>query len=232
MYESIMTEINAIEAQYTTEQVVSRQRVEDHGEVYTSEKEVVAMIDLVDQEVVRHEATVLEPACGNGNFLAEVVKRKLKKIADEYRGSQIEFERYGIIAMGCVYGIDILPDNVANCKQRLFDIFEKFYIALFGKKIKDACLQSVKYILNRNIVWGDALTFTKGGDESLPIVFSEWKPVKGMIKRRDFCFKGLLDHAEVTELPLFSDLGKEVYLPTPIREYPLTSYLKVSNVNE
>jgi len=68
-------------------QVKSRQRVQDHGEVFTNEREVNAMLDMVKQETERIESRFLEPACGDGNFLAEVLRRKLAVVNARYRRS-------------------------------------------------------------------------------------------------------------------------------------------------
>lgn len=214
----------------TEDQVVSKKRVEDHGEVYTAKREVDAMLDLTQQEVTRIESRILEPACGNGNFLAEVLSRKLKVIADRYSKSQIEYERYSIITVGSLYGLDILADNVSACRARLLDIFSEAYKRLFRSAIKNECLESIKYILSKNIIWGDALTL-QALPTNEPIVFAEWSSAhEGMIKRRDYCFKGLIQHAEISGLPLFSDLGEEVFIPTPVKEHPVTGYFKIANV--
>jgi hypothetical protein len=214
----------------TKKQVVSRRRVADHGEVYTAEREVTAMLDLVKQGTARIESRFLEPACGKGNFLAEILVRKLRVVESRYGNSQLDYERNAILAVSSVYGIDILNDNVLECRQRLFDVFKQQYQTLFKEAATDCCRIAVKYILERNIVWGDALTLKTAGQTPHPIVFSEWSPVNGsMLKRRDFTFLGLLDYAATRELPLFSDLGEHVFIPTPVKEYPLTHFLRVAD---
>src|SRR5271156_1634216 len=100
-------------------QVVSKQRVLDHGEVLTSNREVNAMLDLVKQEVERIDSRFLEPACGNGNFLTAILERKLRVVENRYGKSQLDYERYAILAMSSIYGIDILEDNVQQCRHRL-----------------------------------------------------------------------------------------------------------------
>jgi SAM-dependent methyltransferase len=211
------------------QQVISRKRVADHGEVYTAPREVNAMLDLVRQETERIDSRFLEPACGTGNFLTEILKRKLQVVQARYGKSPLEYERYAILAVSSLYGIDILEDNVMECRRRLFDIFDRRYDSLF----KEECRESVTYILERNIIWGDALTLQTVGENPQPIVFSEWSPVNSnMIKRRDFTFRELLYNAEIRARPLFSDLGEEVFLPEPVREYPLVHYLKVADVQQ
>ena len=214
-------------------QVVSKKRVADHGEVYTGKREVNAMLDLVKQETERIESRFLEPACGTGNFLTEILERKLRIVESRYSKSQLEYERNAILAVSSIYGIDILEDNVQQCRQRLFGIFDLNYLRLFKNKTNDNCRESVRYILERNIIHGDALSLKTGGDNPKPIVFSEWSPVNGsMLKRRDFTFHGLLEHAAIKELPLFSDLGEDVFIPKPVKEYTLTHFLEVVDVDK
>ena len=124
-------------------QVKSRQRVSDHGEVFTAEREVNAMLDLVKQETERIDSRFLEPACGNGNFLAEVIKRKLAVVNSRYSSSQLEWERYSVVAVSSIYGVDILQDNVHECRERLFGIFNDIYTRHFSDKCKPECLRSV-----------------------------------------------------------------------------------------
>lgn len=214
-------------------QVVSKKRVADHGEVYTAKREVDAMLDLVKQETERIESRFLEPACGTGNFLVEVLDRKLHIVETRYSKSQLEYERNAILAVSSIYGIDILEDNVMGCRKRLFDTFDQIYTSLFKKTAKEECRNAIKFILTRNIIWGDALDLKTVGDNPKPIVFSEWSPVNGsMLKRRDFTFHGLLEHAAIKELPLFSDLGEDVFIPKPVKEYPLTHFLEVADADK
>jgi hypothetical protein len=213
-------------------QVVSKQRVADHGEVLTGKREVNSMLDLVKSETERIDSRFLEPACGTGNFLTEILERKLRVVEARYGKNQLDYERYAILAVSSIYGIDILEDNVQQCRQRLFGIFDLNYLRLFKNKTNDSCRESVRYILERNIIQGDALSLKTVGDKPKPIIFSEWSPVNGsMLKRRDFTFHGLLEHASMMELPLFSDLGEDVFIPTPEKEYPLTHFLEVANAD-
>ena len=214
-------------------QVVSKKRVTDHGEVYTGRREVNAMLDLVNQETERIESRFLEPACGTGNFLTEILERKLRVVVSRYVKSQLEFERNAILAVSSIYGIDILEDNVVECRKRLFDIFDQKYSSLYRDDAKEECRNAVQYILELNIIRGDALTLKTVGESPQPIVFSEWSPVNGsMIKRRDFAFHVLLSHEGMRELPLFSDLGEDVFIPDPLKEYPLIHFLRVADAEQ
>lgn len=209
-------------------QTKSKQRVSDHGEVFTSEREVNAMLDLVKQETERIDSRFLEPACGTGNFLVEILNRKLNVVISKYKKSQLEFERYAIIAVSSIYGIDILEDNVEECRNRLFKIVNDAYISIFKANCKEECRESIKYILEKNILRGDALTLKKVDSEQ-PIVFAEWSPVNGsMIKRRDYTMANLLENQPMDGMNLFSDLGDKAFIPQPVAEYTLTHFLKLS----
>lgn len=227
-------------------QVISRKRVSDHGEVLTAKREVNAMLDLVKQETERIESRFLEPACGNGNFLTAVLERKLAVVEKRYCRSQLEFERYAVLAVSSIYGIDILEDNVRQCRDRLYNIFDsEFYSRLFKSRARNQCREAVRFILDRNIIWGDALTLKTVGEKPEHIVFSEWSPVNGsMLKRRDFTFSELLRHEEAMQaplfpglenegqLPLFSDLGEEVFIPTPEKEYPPVHFMEIAHAQQ
>ena len=209
-------------------QVISKKRVSDHGEVFTAKREVNAMLDLVKQETQRIDSRFLEPACGTGNFLAEVLERKLFVVDDRYRNSQLEYERYAVIAVSSIYGIDILEDNVIECRNRLFNIFSEKYDKLYKEAVKQDCKKAIRFILDKNIIWGNALDLKTVSDNPQPIVFAEWSPVNGsMIKRRDFTFHGLLEQEHYKGLPLFSDMGDDVFIPEPVKEYPLIHFLEL-----
>lgn len=209
--------------------MISKQRVADHGEVLTGTREVTAMLDLVKSETERIDSRFLEPACGTGNFLIEILNRKLRVVEARYVKSQLEYERYAILAVSSLYGIDILEDNVRQCRRRLFEIVDWHYRRLFWDQARDDYGASVRYLLARNIVHGDALSLKTVGDPPQPIVFSEWSPVNGsLLKRRDFAFHALLHRDMDTERPLRSDLGEAVFIPTPVKEYPPTHFLKMA----
>jgi hypothetical protein len=209
-----------------TKQVKSKKRVADHGEVFTSEREVNAMLDLVKQETERIDSRFLEPACGTGNFLVEILNRKLKIVKDRYKKSQIEFERNAIIAISSIYGVDILQDNAIECRDRLFEIFDVIYTRLYKTNCKEDCKTSVKFLLKRNILWGDALDFTNPETKE-PIVFSEWSAINGsMIKRRDYVFKFLVEQTH--QFSMFNDEGNPAAIDEPVKDFPITHFLKIA----
>lgn len=211
--------------------IKTRQRVADHGEVFTAEREVNAMLDLVKPETERIDSRFLEPACGSGNFLIEVLRRKLVIVEERYGKGQLEFERYAIVAIGSIYGVDLLEDNAAECRERLFGHFDEVYSRLFGEACRTECRASARYVLDRNIICGDALTMKTAGRKPEPIVFSEWSPVNGsLVKRRDYSLAHLLVYQPMEGPSLFSDLGEEAFIPKPVRDFPLTHYLKLAEV--
>jgi len=194
--------------------------VTNHGEVFTRKREVNVMLDLVKQETERIESRFLEPAYGTGNFLAEILERKLRVVEKRYRRIQLEYERNAVLAISSIYGIDILQDNVETCCNRLFNIFDQKYTTLFKTTAKEKCRKTVKYILQCNIIWGDALTLKTVSENPKLLVFSEWSLFNGsMLKCRDFTFRGLLKHEGMKELPLFSELGEDVFIPIQDKEY-------------
>jgi hypothetical protein len=209
----------------TDKQVKSKKRVTDHGEVFTNEREVNAMLDLVKHETERIDSRFLEPACGNGNFLAEVLRRKLNIVDQRYSKSQIEWERYAVIAVSSIYGVDILEDNAQECRERLFKIFDERYTSLFKDKCKVECRQSIKFLFGRNILWGDALDFTNP-ETKQPIIFSEWSAVNGsMLKRRDYMFKFLVEKTH--QFSMFNDEGNAAAIDEPVKDFPLIHFLKL-----
>jgi hypothetical protein len=206
-------------------QVKSKKRVADHGEVFTSEREVNAMLDLVKDETERIDSRFLEPACGTGNFLAEILNRKLKIVEKRYANVQLEYERYVIIALSSVYGVEIQEDNAIECRERLFNIFNEKYTLLYRDKCKDECRRSARFLLNRNILRGDALDFTNPKTKE-PIVFSEWSAVNGsMLKRRDYVFRFLVEKTH--QFSLFNDEGEAAAIDEPVKDFPLIHFLKL-----
>jgi len=211
-------------------QIKSKQRVSQFGEVLTPNLVVSAMLELVKPETERIDSRFLEPACGTGNFLIEVLKRKLDIVSSRYARSQVEYERYALLSLSSIYGIDILQDNVEECRHRLLDVFNASYTQLYAKTLNDAYSEAAYYILKHNIIHGDALSLKTVGPSPKPIIFSEWSFTSGsMLKRRDFAFHELLDHSSMRDLPLFSDQGEETFIPEPIREFPQVHYLEVAH---
>lgn len=195
--------------------VKSKQRVADHGEVFTPEWMVEAMLDLVKDETGLIDARFLEPACGSGNFLVQVLRRKLAAVEIRYRKSDFEKRHYALLALMCIYGIELLVDNIDECRANLLEILAE-YLNLDGS---DDLYRAASHVLSQNLVHGDALTMrTRGGQ---PITFAEWGYLgKGRFQRRDFRFDVLTGSSAFSaEGSLFAQLGKhEIF--TPERTWP------------
>jgi hypothetical protein len=205
--------------------IKSKKRVEDHGEVFTPPWMVEAMLDLVKGESERIDSRFLEPACGSGNFLTNILKRKLATVELKYGKSEFEKRHYALFGLMCIYGVELLPDNIAECRQNLLDVFAEYL-----KISKDDLLyHAATFVMTQNIVYGDALTMLDS--EKQPICFAEWGYLgKGKFQRRDFRFD-ILTHSSAfsAEDSLFAHLGKhEIF--TPIKSYLACSISELGTV--
>lgn len=229
-----------------TSQVKSRQRVQDHGEAFTNEREVNAMLDMVKQETERIDSRFLEPACGDGNFLAEVLRRKLAIVNSRYHRSLSEYEKYAFVVVGSIYGVELLRDNAVACRDRLYGIVEADYLRICKKTPTPGYLDAIRFVLGRNILNGNALSLKavdEGGlDTDDPIIFSEWSIVTGdKVKQRDFRLDEMLEgSADQAQFSLFGSSGTPTseweydeetgaLIPRPIREHPIVSLYKVQD---
>jgi hypothetical protein len=193
------------------ESLRSKQRVADHGEVFTPAWMVEAMLDLVKGETERIDSRFLEPACGSGNFLVEVLRRKLAAVELKFRNSDFEKRHYALLGLMCIYGIELLDDNIAECRDNLLGIFAEF----LGIDDSDDVYRAAGYVLSQNVIQGDALTMRTNLDK--PIVFAEWGYLgKGRFQRRDFRLDILTQSSAFNEEgTLFAELGKhEIFTPT------------------
>lgn len=196
--------------------IKSKKRVADHGEVFTPPWLVEAMLDLVKGETERIDSRFLEPACGSGNFLVPILKRKLAAVELKYgKSGDFEKQHYALLALMCVYGIELLADNIAECRANLLEVLADF----LAVKAPEYFHQTASYVISQNIIHGDALTMRT--HDGQPIAFAEWGYVgKGKFQRRDFrldVLTGMSGFAE--EGSLFAHLGKhEIF--TPVESYP------------
>ena len=212
-------------------QTKSKDRVSDFGEVFTAEREVNAMLDLVKHETERIESRFLEPACGDGNFLAEVLRRKLDVVKSRYGKNPDDYERYSVIAVSSIYGVELLQDNTIECRKRLFKVWDNHYTKYCGKSSNDECREAVKFILEKNILNGDALSLKQSNGQ--PIIFSEWTALNSvLLKRRDFRLDEMLDGHEEQMSIFMSDweYDEEIkaMIPKAIKEYPPVHFKKVN----
>ena len=195
--------------------IKSKQRIADHGEVFTPEWMVEAMLDLVKEESERIDSRFLEPACGSGNFLVRVLKRKLIAVELKFGKSGFERRQYALLGLMCTYGIELLSDNIAECRANMLEVFAEY----LNLSETDDLYLAASYVLSQNLVHGDALTMRMHHGQ--PITFAEWGYLgKGKFQRRDFRFDALTQMSSFSqEGTLFAHLGKhEVF--TPLKAYP------------
>lgn len=189
----------------------SKERIADHGEVFTPAWMVEAMLDLVKGETERIDSRFLEPACGSGNFLVQILQRKLAAVELKYGKSDFELRHYALLALMCIYGIELLPDNIAECRANLLEILADYL------KIEesDESYRAASHVLSHNLVHGDALKMRTSGNQ--PITFAEWGYLgKGKFQRRDFRLDILTGSSTFSaEGSLFAHLAKhELFTPT------------------
>ena len=193
----------------------SKQRVADHGEVFTPAWMVEAMLDLVKGESERIDSRFLEPACGHGNFLVRILQRKLAAVELKFGKSDFEKRHYALLALMCTYGIELLADNIAECRANMLEILADY----LNLEESEDLYRAASYVLSQNLVHGDALTMRTSDGQ--PITFAEWGYLgKGKFQRRDFRFD-ILTHSSAfgEEGTLFAHLGKhEIF--TPAKTYP------------
>lgn len=198
--------------------IKSKKRVADHGEVFTPPWMVEAMLNLVKDETERLDSRFLEPACGSGNFLVRVLQRKLTAVELKFGKSDFEKRHYALLALMCLYGIELLADNIAECRANLLEIFAEY----LNIDESDDLYRAASYVLSQNLVHGDALTMR--AQDGRPIVFAEWGYLgKGKFQRRDFRFDILAGSSALSaEGPLFASPGKHDIF-TPVRTWrPMT----------
>jgi hypothetical protein len=205
--------------------VKSKQRVADHGEVFTPSRIVNAMLDLVKSESERIDSRFMEPACGSGNFLVAVLIRKLVAVHARYGQSDFERRHQALLALMSIYGIELLDDNVAECRDNLLAVFADYLGGTEGEPFRAAAAA----VLAANIVHGDAMTMLTRSTDPAPITFAEWSYLgRGRFHRRDFRFDTMTKMSSFdVEDTLFTDLGKhEVF--TPAKDYGALSVADIA----
>lgn len=211
--------------------IKSKKRVADHGEVFTPAWVVEAMLDLVKGETERIDSRFLEPACGSGNFLVQVLRRKLAAVELKYGKSDFEKRHYALLALMCTYGIELLRDNIDECRANMLEIFADY----LNIEETDDFYQAASYVISQNLVHGDALTMRCKDGEL--ITFAEWGYLgKGKFQRRDFRFDVLTQtSAFIKQSPLFASVGKhdifkpeKTYMPMTVNELATASLTKSS----
>ena len=207
--------------------VKSKQRVADHGEVFTPAWMVEAMLDLVKDETERIDSRFLEPACGSGNFIVQILRRKLAAVELKYGKSDFERRHYALLALMCIYGIELLTDNIAECRANVLEVFADY----LNLDDSDDLYRAATQVLSGNLVHGDALTMR--AKDGQPITFAEWGYLgKGKYQRRDFRFDVLTGSSAFSaEGSLFADLGKhEIFVP--IKTHPPMTVRELAALQE
>jgi hypothetical protein len=185
----------------------------EHGEVFTPARLVDDMLDLVKDETERIDSRFLEPACGPGGFLVPVLKRKLDIVQARHGKSDFEKRHYALLALMCIYGVELLADNAQECRENLLQTFVEF----LGTDRDGLWSRAAETVLQANIVQGDALTMRTPDDT--PITFPEWGYLgKGKFQRRDFRLDNLTQRSSF-QGSLWERSPAHVIF-TPTRSYP------------
>ncbi|HCS18712.1 MAG: restriction endonuclease subunit M [Oceanicaulis sp.] len=207
--------------------IKSKQRVADHGEVFTPPWLVEKMLDLVKGETERIDSRFLEPACGSGNFLVPILQRKLAAVELKFGKSDFEKRHHALLGLMCCYGIELLADNIAECRANMLEVFADDLALDAG----DDLYRAASHVLSLNLVHGDAMTMRAIDDAPIRVV--EWGYLgKGKFQRRDFRLDVLTGMASFSaEDSLFSTLGKhEIF--TPSQTYPPISVRDLAAGND
>ena len=207
--------------------IKSKQRIVDHGEVFTPPWIVEDMLDLVKFETERIDSRILEPACGSGNFLVPVLRRKLAAVELKFRKLEFDKRNFALLGLMCIYGIELLEDNIVECRANLIEILADYLNMNESDDLYNAALS----VLSCNLIHGDALTMRTHDDQ--PITFAEWGYIgKGKFQRRDFRLDVLVDSSAFNaEGSLFAQLGRsEIFTPT--HTYPPMSVHELAVAHE
>jgi hypothetical protein len=195
--------------------IKSKQRVADHGEVFTPVWMVEAMLDLVKNETERIDSRFLEPACGDGNFLVRILQRKLAAVELKYGKNEFEKRHFALLGLMCCYGIELLEDNIAECRSNMLDVFADYLIL----EEEDILYRAAYYVLSQNLVHGDAMKMMTV--QGKPLTFAEWGYLgKGKYQRRDFRLDVLMQlQSKKTSGALFAK-EEQTDIFRPSKTYP------------
>jgi len=212
-------------------QVKSKARVAKHGEVFTNPREVNAMLDLVADQITRIDATFLEPACGSGNFLVEILRRRMVVLNQKYGKSPTEYPAKAVQAVCGLYGIELLPDNTAECRARLLATFNADYLPAMQADDYPRVCDTVRRVLTKNIVCGNALTYQT--ENGLPITFIQWQFIdRARVKAKQFELQATVETTGGrigSQHNLFSDNGEPARIVQHKKEFPPVHYLEIGN---
>lgn len=200
------------------QQVVSKERVTQNGEVFTAKREVNAMLDLVKKESYRIESTFLEPSCGTGNFLVEILRRKLKT-ASQFANNQAVWEKAALQCLATIYGIELMEDNVSTSRTRLSEIFEEEYNRLFEHSQNKKIIKAAKFIIGTNIITGNTLEMKTS--QGLPILFTEWNFDDDKVVRKEFSMQAMIEFNQSKSKDQCNLFAQEL---SPVKTYRAMKY--------
>lgn len=199
-------------------QIKSKSRTQDFGEVFTNDKEINGMLDLVKDESERIDSKFLEPSCGHGNFLVKILERKLNSIKNTGVFDKSEYEQNIFIAISSIYGIDIQEDNIEQCRIRIYNLIENDYKSNFHELVDIEFLKSIKYVIHKNIFCGDTLNCVTNNNEN--IIFSEWNIENYSVQRKDYSMLEMIDY--------YGDkVNSKLFPLTPVKIFPKISLKEV-----
>lgn len=204
-------------------------RIAEYGEVFTNEKEVKDMLSLVKNETQRIDSKFLDPACGDGNFLEEVILQKLMLLKQINKKEQLNYEKNLFLIVANTYGIELLKDNVIKCRKRIYKIVSEIYLKQFKNNFNSQFIASLNFVISKNIVHGDSLT-NKNPSNGEYLKFSEWVfTTRSLVKRREFLYKELIENSIINDSPLFASNQNQVFIPNPYKDFKVIHFYELAN---
>ena len=204
-------------------------RIAEYGEVFTNEKEVKDMLSLVQNETRRIDSKFLDPACGDGNFLEEVILQKLMLLKQINKKEQLNYEKNLFLIVANTYGIELLKDNVIKCRKRIYKIVSEIYLKQFKNNFNSQFIASLNFVISKNIVHGDSLT-NKNPSNGEYLKFSEWVfTTRSLVKRREFLYKELIENSIINDSPLFASNQNQVFIPDPYKDFKVIHFYELAN---
>ena len=204
-------------------------RIAEYGEVFTNEKEVKDMLSLVQNETRRIDSKFLDPACGDGNFLEEVILQKLMLLKQINKKEQLNYEKNLFLIVANTYGIELLKDNVIKCRKRIYKIVSEIYLKQFKNNFNSQFIASLNFVISKNIVHGDSLT-NKNPSNGEYLKFSEWVfTTRSLVKRREFLYKELIENSIINDSPLFASNQNQVFIPNPYKDFKVIHFYELAN---
>lgn len=174
----------------------SKERVKKVAEVFTPGWCVRNMLDMVAENggaFKNINETFLEPACGDGNFIIQIIERKMH-IIDELLPTKEQYKMLTIQAVSKIYGVDIMPDNVQECKERVMRSLRKKYLKKYNEKMPEAHEKNLMFVLDNNIVLGNFLTTLT--NDNKPVVIRDYQYNGDKVVISDFYLSDIIKDPE------------------------------------